>query len=129
MPHPPMEDEAMDVIYHRLKAQQGISIQPRILDLTPHLEINLYGTDDGICLIGENSIRVDHSLVEEVLHRAKKLHGQFANYLREKIILVVYDLQFTEGASILAREKGVWLVTAGKDATPLVIHQTSDVLH
>ncbi len=122
-----LEDESMDVVYHRLKDQTGIKIEPSILDLTPDMEIDLYGTDNGTCLIGETSIRVGPSLVEEVLIKLDKLKRLHPEYLKNQVILVVYGLRFTEGAIELAREKGVWLVTANKDFTPIVIHDLEDL--
>jgi hypothetical protein len=85
------------------------------------MEIDIYATDTNLCLIGEAKTRVGVNVVEEVDKDIEKLCRRYPNYLKDKIIKVVYGMQVLPDAVDEARKRGIWLVTANKEVTELNI--------
>ena len=102
------EEEAREVLGHRLRAL-GISMALRRLEL-PGLEIDLYGTSDGICLIGEATVRAGRGLVEELDAKAELLARRHPELLRPRLMKAIYTIIATPDAIEEAERRGVWIL-------------------
>jgi chromosome segregation ATPase len=114
-----LEEEAREVIAYRLR-EKGITMNISSLMLKG-IEIDIYATDTNLCLIGEASTRVSAKLIEEVDKDIEKLCKEHPEYLKDKVIKVVYGMQVLPDAVDEARKRGIWLVTANKEITELMI--------
>jgi chromosome segregation ATPase len=114
-----LEEEAREVIAYRLR-EKGIAMDISSLILED-MEIDIYATDTNLCLIGEASTRVSAKLIEEVDKDIEKLCRDHPEYLKDKVIKVVYGMQVLPDAVDEARKRGIWLVTANKEITELMI--------
>jgi len=117
-----LEEEAIDVIKHRLSEDLGISID-LVTIVVDKKEINIYGVSDDLCVIGEATIRLGKSLVERLERIIEYVKDRRPGLLRKRLIKVIYTFYATEDAKKLAIEKGVWIVRARGDITPRVIHE------
>jgi chromosome segregation ATPase len=115
-----LEEEAREVIAYRLR-DKGIAIMNISSLILEDIEIDIYATDTNLCLIGEASTRVSAKLIEEVDKDIDKLCRKYPNYLKDKVIKVVYGMQVLPDAVDEARKRGIWLVTANKEITELSI--------
>jgi hypothetical protein len=59
--------------------------------------------------------------VNEVDKDIEKLCRDHPNYLKDKVIKVIYGMQVLPDAVDEARKRGIWLVTANKEVTELNI--------
>ncbi|GBC73663.1 hypothetical protein HRbin04_01068 [archaeon HR04] len=114
-----LEEEARDVIQHRLR-NRGISMSISRLELAD-VEVDIYGVDTELCIIGEVKTRASPNVIEEVDKEIERLCSRYPSYLREKVIKVVYTMQIAEEAVREAEKRKIWVVTATKDLTPLAI--------
>jgi len=115
-----LEEEAREVIAYRLR-EKGIAIMNISSLILEDMEIDIYATDTNLCLIGEAKTRVSAKLIEEVDKDIEKLCIKYPNYLKDKVIKVVYGMQVLPDAVDEARKRGIWLVTANKEITELNI--------
>jgi len=102
------EEEAKEVLGHRLKAL-GIPMALRRLEL-PGLEIDLYGASDGVCLMGEATVRAGIRLVEELDAKASMLAERHPELLRPRVIKAIYTILATPEAIEEANRKGIWVL-------------------
>jgi chromosome segregation ATPase len=115
-----LEEEAREVIAYRLR-EKGIAITNISSLILEDMEIDIYATDTNICLIGEAKTRVGVNVVEKVDKDIEKLCRKYPNYLKDKVIKVIYGMQVLPDAVDEARKRGIWLVTANKEITELMI--------
>jgi len=115
-----LEEEAREVIAYRLR-EKGIAITNISSLMLKGIEIDIYATDTNICLIGEAKTRVGVNVVEKVDKDIEKLCRKYPNYLKDKVIKVIYGMQVLPDAVDEARKRGIWLVTANKEITELNI--------
>jgi len=102
------EEEAKEVLGHRLKAL-GIPMALKRLEL-PGLEIDLYGASDGVCLIGEATVRAGIRLVEELDAKAGLLAERHPELLRPRVIKAIYTILATPEAIEEANRRGIWIL-------------------
>jgi uncharacterized protein YejL (UPF0352 family) len=114
-----LEEEAREVIAYRLR-EKGIMMSIGNLVL-PDVEIDIYATDTATCLIGEAKTRVSTNVIDKVDKDIEELCRRYPEYLRDKVIKVVYGMQVLPGAIEEAKKRGIWLVTANKELTELNI--------
>ncbi len=114
-----LEEEARDVIQHRLKGR-GISITISRLELAD-IEVDIYGVDTDLCIIGEVKTRATPNTIEEVDKEIEELCSKYPSYLRRKVIKAIYAMQVAEEAVKEAERRGIWVVTASRDLTPLIV--------
>ncbi len=117
---PTLEEEARDVIQHRLR-NRGISITISRLELAD-IEVDIYGVDTDLCIIGEVKTRATPNTIEEVDKDIEKLCNKYPSYVRRKVIKAIYAMQVAEEAVKEAERRGIWVVTASKDLTPLMAY-------
>jgi len=115
-----LEEEAREVIAYRLR-EKGIAITNISSLILEDMEIDIYATDTNLCLIGKASTRVNAKLIEKVDKDIEKLCRKYPNYLKDKVIKVIYGMQVLPSAVDEARKRGIWLVTANKEVTELNI--------
>lgn len=116
-----LEEEAREVLKYRLK-DEGLELSLSNLIL-PDIEIDIYGTNEDICIIGEVKTRTTPKIVEEVDKDIEALRNKYPQYLRKKIIKVIYAMQVLPEAIKEAEKKKIWLVTAIKNLTELTFHE------
>jgi len=112
-----VEEEARSFVEYRLK-EKGIEISIDALRL-PEAEINIYGANKDICVIGEASIRAGKKLIEELLKKYKLLKTKYPEYLREKTLLVLYVLLPTPELIEEAKKQNIWMFKSTKEYVPL----------
>jgi len=117
-----LEEEAVDVIKHRLSDDLEISID-LVTIVVDKKEIEIYGVSDDLSVIGETTVRLGKSLVERLERIIEYVKDRRPGLLRKRLIKVIYTFYATEDAKKLAIEKGVWIVRARGDITPRVIHE------
>lgn len=110
-----IEDEAREILSSRLK-DLGIDIELSRLEL-PDFELNIYGTSDDICVIGEATVRLGIDGVRRLIRKFDKLSKKFPNYLRPKVILTIYTSLATKEAIKEAEKRKIWILKATKDIT------------
>jgi nitrate reductase assembly molybdenum cofactor insertion protein NarJ len=113
-----LEEEAREVLTEKLK-NLGIDIKLSSLIL-PDIEINIYGVKDDFCVIGETSTRAGVRVVSLVDENIDILKEKYSEYLRKKIIKVVYTMWVTKAAIEEAKKRNIWLVKATEELTPLI---------
>jgi len=111
------EEEVREVVGYRLREEYGVDVKLERLEL-PELEINLYGVSNGVCVLGETTIRLGVKLVEELERKTKILESKYPRLLRPKVFKVIYTIMATPEALKLAEEKNVWVLTWKSDLTP-----------
>jgi hypothetical protein len=110
-----LEEEARDVIEHILKGK-GLTLSLSRLEL-PDIEIDIYGVDTEYCIIGEVKTRASPNVIERVDKDIATLCSRYPQYIREKVIKVIYAMQVTQVAVEEARKSNIWLVTAKGELT------------
>ncbi|GBC73941.1 hypothetical protein HRbin04_01350 [archaeon HR04] len=112
-----LEEEARDVIEYMLK-EKGLTLSISRLEL-PDIEIDIYGVDTEYCIVGEVKTRASSNLVERVDNDIELLCSRYPQYLRKKVIKVIYAMQVTQDAIKEGEKRGIWLVTAKGELTSL----------
>lgn len=110
-----IEEEAREVLSHRLR-EMGVDVKLERLEL-PGLEINLYGASEDTCVVGEATVRLGKSGVEELLRKAEDLARLYPEYVKPRKLLVIYTSLATREAVRAAEERGVWVLKATGDIT------------
>jgi regulator of replication initiation timing len=116
------EEEARSVVKHKLKEKLNIDIElDRIfIDAT---EVNMYGAMGDICVVGEATVRLGPSLVNELLGKVKMIRDKRPELLRRKLIKVIYTDYATPEAVEAAAKSKVWILRWEKELTPLSIEE------
>ncbi|MEM4237910.1 MAG: hypothetical protein QW050_02860, partial [Candidatus Nitrosocaldaceae archaeon] len=112
-----LEEEARDVIEYRLK-KRDLPISISRLEL-PDIEIDIYGVDTDRCIIGEVKTRASSNVVEHVDKDIEMLCKRYPQYLRKKVIKVIYAMQVTQDAIEEGEKRDIWIVTAKSELTSL----------
>jgi len=111
-----IEEEAREIVEWRLR-KASIFMSLEVLQL-PEVEINLYGVWMDVCLLGEATVRAGTKIIEELLGKVALMERKYPDRLRPHRILVIYTCRPTGKTVELAKEKGIWLLTATADLTP-----------
>jgi len=114
-----LEEEAWEVLSSKLR-KIGIDIKLSRLIL-PDLEINIYGTKNDLCIIGEASIRTGIGMIEYIDEKIEEIKRKYPEYLRKKIIKVIYTMWTTEDAIEEAKKRKIWLIRTLKELTTPII--------
>ncbi|MEO9364989.1 MULTISPECIES: hypothetical protein [Candidatus Nitrosocaldus] len=114
-----LEEEARDVIQYMLR-EKGLTLSISRLEL-PDIEIDIYGVDTEYCIVGEVKTRASSSLVESVDKDIELLCSRYPQYIRKKLIKVIYAMQITQDALNEGNKRNIWLVTAKGELTSLKI--------
>ncbi|MEM0454591.1 MAG: hypothetical protein QXM81_01985 [Nitrososphaerota archaeon] len=117
-----VEEEAASFIRHNVRERLGVDIRlgRAFVDAT---EIDLYGTDGDLCVIGEATVRLGTNLVEELIKKVELLKAKRPDMLRRRLIKVIYADYATPEAIELAKERKVWVLKWSGDLTPMVVEE------
>ena len=108
-----VEEDARIIIEYRLK-EMGLDIELGELIL-PDMQINIYGTSNDTCVIGEVETRAGVSLLNELKRKFKQLKEKHPEYLRKNVILVIYTLSPTYELIEKAKKEKIWLLRSATD--------------
>lgn len=108
-----IEDEARSIVRHKL-AEVGINMDLTSLTL-PDLELNIYGTSDNICVIGEVAVRANVRLLDELLEKIEKLRKNYPWMVKDRLIPVLYVALPMADLISEAKNKGIWLLKATEE--------------
>ncbi|AFZ70266.1 hypothetical protein Calag_0501 [Caldisphaera lagunensis DSM 15908] len=119
-----VEDESKEVIAYRIanELNEKINLERIFID---DEEINIYGVTDDLFVIGEATVRLGVSLIDELERKIDKIKKNRPDLIRKKMIKVIYFDIATPDSIELARKKGIWLLTIKGDITQRIIHETS----
>ncbi len=111
-----LEEEAWEVITGRLrKMDVQVKLERLIL---PDLEVNIYGATDNLCIVGEASTRAGARVVRSVDEKLDLIKRRCPEYLRDRVLKVIYTMWATEDAVEEAKKRKVWLLKALEELTP-----------
>ena len=111
-----LEEEAWEVITSRLR---GMGVQVKLERLIlPDLEVNIYGATDNLCIVGEASTRAGARVVRSVDEKLDLIKRRCPEYLRDRVLKVIYTMWATEDAVEEAKKRKVWLLKALEELTP-----------
>ena len=117
-----VEDEARSVIKHRIKQDLNVDME---LDrvFVDSTEINIYGANKDLCVIGEATVRLGINLVNELLDKVELIKRKRPDLLRKKIIKVIYTDYAVPEAVEAAKNNNIWILRWEKDLTPLKVSE------
>jgi len=117
-----VEDEARDVISYRLRRELGIDVQLDRIFVNER-EINIYGVSGEVCVVGEATVRLGVSLVEELEEKIELIKKEKPELLKPKLIKVIYADYSVPRALELASNYNIWVLNWKGDLTPRKIIQ------
>jgi dsDNA-binding SOS-regulon protein len=117
-----VEDEARDVISYRLKKELGIDVRLDRIFVNER-EINIYGVSGEVCVVGEATVRLGVSLVEELEEKIELIKKEKPELLKPKLIKVIYADYSVPRALELASNYNIWVLNWKGDLTPRKIIQ------
>ncbi|MEM3045157.1 MAG: hypothetical protein QXV77_06665 [Candidatus Bathyarchaeia archaeon] len=117
-----VEEEARDVVRHRLKEELGVVVAVDRLFIDDK-EIDLYGVGDDLVLVGEATVRLGVRLLDELEDKINYLRLNRPELLRPRLIKAVYTDYAPPAALESARERGIWVLKWSGDLTPKKIHR------
>ncbi len=112
-----VEEEARSFVKYRLK-EKGLETRIDKLRLR-ETEISIYGANKDICVIGEASIRADKKTIEDLLKKYELLKTKYPEYLRKKVLLILYVLLPTPELTEEAKKQNIWMFKSTKEYVPL----------
>ena len=117
-----VEEEALDVIRHRLKNELGLDVELRRI-FVGEREINVYGVSADTCVIGEATVRLGTGLIQELEEKIEALKRMRPELIKPRIIKVIYTDYAFPSALELAKKQDLWVLNWKGDFTPRRIIQ------
>jgi hypothetical protein len=112
-----LEDEARSMIELRLR-QHGIMIKLSPL-VRPYIELDIYGSNDGMTIIGEAKTRLAPRHVKVLEKKLETIIQHEPELLRGRVVKAFYALWAHPEAVEECRARGIWLNTPNMELTPL----------
>ncbi|MEM3733556.1 MAG: hypothetical protein QW158_01265 [Nitrososphaerales archaeon] len=109
-----VEDEARSIIRWRVRVEFGVDVELAPLIL-PDLELDIYGVSDGLCVVGEATVRGGVGVLRGLLEKVERLKVKYPDRVRGRLITVVYASLALPELVEAARESGVWVLKATGD--------------
>ena len=106
-----LEDEAKEVVSVYLGKKYGYQVKLERFEIKDVLEINLYGSTDNICIVGECKNRIGPSVLLKVCMDADKMVKHRPALLKKRVMLIVYGLRVVDIAKLYARKYGIGIIT------------------
>ena len=125
-----IEEEAREVISYILRKKHNLSVNVGYKALKDY-ELDIYGSANGITIIGEAKVRVGLGILRKFVKKVKYLLKNYPELFTENIILVIYGTRILEPTIEEASNYGIWLVTATEEKTKLRVlkkHEIEDIL-
>jgi len=113
-----LEEEAHEVVSYFLEEKYGIVVDLYSIE-EEDFEIDIYGYKDGLCIIGEASVRLGLADIRNLLNKVGYLKRKKRNVLRDNIVLVLYGMKILPKVVKEAEKFNIWVVTATKEYTKL----------
>lgn len=124
-----IEDEALDVVSWRLRERLGINVRLGRLVITEGgrevLELNIYGVIDDLCVVGDATLDLRVGKVGELMGVINELRSRYPQYLRPRVVKVLYCMRYVPEAVEEARKNGIWVLTWREELTHLRCHRRS----
>jgi uncharacterized protein YoxC len=116
-----VEDEGRYVIEWRLGRELGVlvSLSRFFID---DVEVDIFGVTDDLVVIGEATVRLGTSLVDELERKVRLVFERRSDLIRPKLIKVIYCDVALPQALKLAEERGIWVLDIRSDLTSRRIH-------
>jgi uncharacterized protein YoxC len=116
-----VEDEGRYVIEWRLGRELGVlvSLSRFFID---DVEVNIFGVTDDLVVIGEATVRLGTSLIDELERKVRLVFERRSDLIKPKLIKVIYCDVALPQALKLAEERGIWVLDIRSDLTPRRIH-------
>ena len=115
------EDEGRYVIEWRLGRELGVSVSLSRFFIDD-VEVDIFGVTDDLVVIGEATVRLGTSLIDELERKVRLVFERRSDLIRPKLIKVIYCDVALPQALKLAEEKGIWVLDIRSDLTPRRIH-------
>ncbi|MCF3653591.1 MAG: hypothetical protein L2C94_005480 [Aigarchaeota archaeon] len=112
-----LEDEARSMMELRLR-QRGIEIRLSPL-VRPYIELDIYGSDGGMTIIGEAKTRLAPRHVKMLERKLEAIMRHEPELLKGKVVKAFYALWAHPEAVEECRARGIWLNTPNVELTPL----------
>jgi len=110
-----LEEEARSMIELRLR-QRGIQIKLGAL-IRPYVELDIYGSDDNLTVIGETKTRLAPRHVRELERKIDLVKRNEPELLKGKTIKTIYAMWAHPEAVEECKAREVWLNTPNKELT------------
>ncbi|MEL9998419.1 MAG: hypothetical protein QXH99_08010 [Sulfolobales archaeon] len=116
-----VEDEGRYVIEWRLGRELGVSVSLSRFFIDD-VEVDIFGVTDDLVVIGEATVRLGTSLIDELERKVRLVFERRSDLIRSKLIKVIYCDVALPQALKLAEERGIWVLDIRSDLTPRRIH-------
>ena len=110
-----LEEEARSMIELRLR-QRGIQIKLGAL-IRPYVELDIYGSDGNLTVIGETKTRLAPRHVRELERKLDLVKRNEPELLRGKTIKTIYAMWAHPEAVEECKARGIWLNTPNEELT------------
>lgn len=118
-----IEDEAVEVIEWKLRQKLGIDVKLSRLVVTENekevFELNIYGVHNDLCIIGEVTIDLRIGKIREFIQKFTELKMKYPQYLRNRILKIIYCMRYTQQAIEEANKYNIWVLTWREELTKL----------
>jgi len=118
-----IEEEAREVGNYKLR-EKNIDIELDRFEIPQVIEIDIYGCNDELCVIGECSVRAGVSILDKLERDMKKLKESAPEKIKGKVIKLIYTSLPVGDLIEEAKKKNVWVLRREKEVTDLVIDTT-----
>ncbi|PSN92282.1 hypothetical protein B9Q08_01545 [Candidatus Marsarchaeota G2 archaeon ECH_B_SAG-M15] len=115
------EEEASEVVAHRLRREFGIELQISPLHFDSK-EVDLYASKDDFCVIGEATTRLGKRLVIELDEKVEYIMRKKPELLKPRYVKVIYTIVALGEAIEEAKQRGIWVLTWKEELTPITVH-------
>ena len=112
-----LEEEARSMIELRLR-QRGIQIKLGAL-IRPYVELDIYGSDGNLTVIGETKTRLAPRHIRELERKLDLVKRNEPDLLRGKTIKTIYAMWAHPEAVEECKAREIWLNTPNKELTQL----------
>ena len=111
-----LEEEARSMIELRLR-QRGIQIKLDAL-IRPYIELDIYGSDKNLTVIGETKTRLAPRHVREFERKLDMIKKNEPELLKGRIVKAIYAMWAHPEVMEECKARKIWLNTPNKELTP-----------
>ncbi|MEM2552958.1 MAG: hypothetical protein QXE02_05505 [Sulfolobales archaeon] len=108
-----IEEEARIVVEGFLR-EKGLEISLGSIVLDKRYEFDIYGSHNGIVIVGEAETRASEKLIDRLVKRVERARKKWPEKFTGNVIMVLYCLKYI-GDPKKAEEKGVWLIESTRE--------------
>ncbi len=112
-----LEDEARSMIEYRLR-QRGIKMELDAL-IRPYVELDIYGSDGNLTIVGEAKTRLAPRHVKELEGKIKMIRKREPELIKGRLVKVIYALWVHPDALKRCKESEIWLNTPNEELTQM----------